>query len=237
MKRAALLFLGLLAATSAMGADVTARIVGGGQVAAGEVLPGGKLLVLECTIPDVDVAWFVNSPGVDYEPAGNRLYIGLPCTDAVLNVNMLAVDFANDKFAAQQVIRYQIDGPCDDGPPPDDDDNPGPDPPPKPTPDVPPDAFGNVGQAVAAMAVQLPNNAQAAANYTKAAKALRTDPGATVNSVSAALALENKTKLDLPAYTETLAFVEAELNKRWPMSMGVLADYYTAVAAGFEAVR
>lgn len=112
---------------------------------------------------------------------------------------------------------------------------PDPVPPPPPIPVVPPDAFGNIGQRVAEWTKELPANAEMGKIYLTHAKALRSNPGTTVNEESSALTAD---LLKLPAYAQYSTYsanVNADLKARWaeaPMSKGVLADYWSCIALG-----
>lgn len=111
--------------------------------------------------------------------------------------------------------------------------NPGPGP--TPAPDVPPDAWDNIGQRVAQWTQGLPSNKELGAVYLKHAKALKTDPSVTVNDVSALLTADLVKVPNYSQYGTFSANLNEDLKKRWnnsPMSRGVLADYWTAIALG-----
>ena len=113
---------------------------------------------------------------------------------------------------------------------------PGPDPLPVPTPDVPPDGFSNIGQRVAKWVAGKPDNAKLGAAYLFAALQLKTNPSMTVNDVTAKLSADASAIPNYATtYSEFRASVNADLAQRWdlsPLTRGMLADYFSAVAAG-----
>lgn len=115
--------------------------------------------------------------------------------------------------------------------------NPGPGPDPKPPSPVPPDEFGNIGQRVATWSAGLAKRKELAAIYKAGAVRLKTDLQATVNIVTQDMKAQQLAVLG-DAYASYSQFIEklnGDLNSRWPMTKGTLADYCTAVALGLEA--
>lgn len=136
-------------------------------------------------------------------------------------VRTLCVDFESDiydEFEDSFVV----------GPPPAP-----PKPPEPPKPPVPDDAFGNIGQRVATWSAGLPSNAAMAAAYNTAAKQLKTDPSQTIDSVTASLSTALRAVAQFEAYAPVTSQINADLQSRWPLSRGVLADYFAAVSVGF----
>lgn len=113
---------------------------------------------------------------------------------------------------------------------------------PDPTPDdedpsVPDDDFDNIGQRVAKWAKGLKKVQVAATVYKNAAMSLRIDPSKTINDVSEKLISDLKVGVDFESYSKLRANINADLQERWsvsPLSRGVLADYFDAIAAGLE---
>ena len=108
---------------------------------------------------------------------------------------------------------------------------------PSPTPDdsIPEDAFDNLGRRVNQWVSGLPGRKIMATAYKQAASTLRTDPGATIDSASQALVDSLKQSPDFGAYSEVWKQINADLDKRWPMSRGLMADFYDVIAIGMEA--
>jgi hypothetical protein len=111
-----------------------------------------------------------------------------------------------------------------------------PEPPPTPTPEVPSDAFDNIGQRVANWAKGLPSNKQMAAAYRKC-QPLLTESNQTINEITVFLLAELDKVPSIDRYAEVRANINADLRQRTGMPRGVLADYYSALAAGFEGAK
>ena len=111
------------------------------------------------------------------------------------------------------------------------DPNPGPDPKP-----VPPDEFGNIGQRVALWSTGLTKRKEVAAIYRAGAVRLKDDLKATVNIVTADMKDKQASTLGAAysSYADMFSKINADLNSRWPMTKGTLADYCTAIALGLE---
>lgn len=107
--------------------------------------------------------------------------------------------------------------------------------PPGPTPGpVPTDAFDNIGQRVAEWTKGLPVNDKLSKIYLDAAKSLRSDPRVTIDEVSLKISNSVKAIPEYTQYTNYIKGVSDDINKRWPLSKGVLADYWTAIAVGLN---
>lgn len=107
-----------------------------------------------------------------------------------------------------------------------------PEPPKPPAPDVPPDQFDNIGQRIAAWAKTGTINPTIGKIYLDAAKALKSNPATTITDQTQIIANALKALPEYSKYVEFTNGLNADLAKRWPMTKGVLADYYTAVALG-----
>lgn len=208
--------------------------------------PHSKLIAtLEHDAPEgsqVKYSWDV-SDGVDYERVGDRLFLWAPPGEHDLSASLIWVKF--------EIITIEVDGEpkeirnlidfgqqqhrasfsVGEPEPPEP-----PDPPDPPAPDVPDDQFQNIGKRVALWATGFDEAGEVAEAYRDAASSLRTDPQSTVDSVSADLISSLKDDVDFDAYASEIGTnINADLQERWPMSKGVLADYYDAVAVGLEA--
>jgi hypothetical protein len=112
--------------------------------------------------------------------------------------------------------------------------------PPAPEPDIPapgpmpPDAFDNIGQRVAKVTAGLPKRVEVAGVYRFGAKQLREEPLTTVNSAFDRIFAERASILgsDFEKYKPFVELISNDVKQRWPMSKGVLADYFDAVAVG-----
>uniref|UniRef100_UPI0035699054 hypothetical protein n=1 Tax=Stieleria sp. TaxID=2795976 RepID=UPI0035699054 len=144
-------------------------------------------------------------------------------------VTLFCTDFENQK---QQLVDIVIneDVTPEPEPEPDDPDPPGPEP-----DNVPADDFENIGQRVAKWSAGIANRADYAIAYEAAATRLRSSPSDTVDDVGKKLVADLQAVASFDKY---LPAVGAKLNEdiqgRWPLSRGVLADYYTAIAVGFR---
>lgn len=141
-------------------------------------------------------------------------------------VEVLCIDFSKNIFLKETKVVELSPAPEPDVP------TPGPD---VPTPDIPTDAFDNVGQRVFKVVKGLPNNLQIRTIYKAASDKLKSDPTMTINESSVYIANE---LLKIAGYTTTykdfIKFVNDDVVKRWPMSRGVMADYWLAVSNGFK---
>lgn len=109
-----------------------------------------------------------------------------------------------------------------------------PEPPPEPdTPDVPEDEFGNIGQRVANWAIGVENPKDFGQVYADGAKTLRTSPGATIDSVALSMRESFQSLDGYAQFVPVAKKVQTDLEGRWPLSRGVLADYYDAISRGF----
>lgn len=158
-----------------------------------------------------------------------------PSTYAVLAqgrvwIRVVCIDFIKNIYTDEET-EFTIGPPLPPTPP-----TP-PDPPIPPTPDVPSDPFDNIGQRVATWTKGIASNPMIGAIYLRHAKNLR---GADLNTTITEEG--NKLKAELNAvpgyttqYTAFITGVNADIQARWqttPMGKGVLADYWTAIAAG-----
>lgn len=107
--------------------------------------------------------------------------------------------------------------------------------PPGPSPDVPADPFDNLGQRVATWAAGLEGRGSAAAVYRAAAKSLRENPSKTIDDTGADVVKGLNEAINYASYATLRAHINADLQARWPLSRGLMADYYDAIAAGLEA--
>lgn len=116
-----------------------------------------------------------------------------------------------------------------------------PDPPPQPPGPVPSpipvDEFNNIGQRVATWSANLPQKNVVGALYHKYATRLRSDP--TVGTINDAVALLNQDKVtslgtDNVFWMEFMTKLNAELQSRWPMARGTLADFWDRVGVGLS---
>jgi hypothetical protein len=105
---------------------------------------------------------------------------------------------------------------------------------PKPNPTVPTDQFDNIGQRVDALTKGLTNNRVISKLYSDLAKELRDTPVMTVTEANVKL---KNGLLALPNfeadYGKVRDLINTDITKRWPMSKGVLADYWEAISKGF----
>jgi hypothetical protein len=140
-------------------------------------------------------------------------------------VDLIAVDFPKNILVIDQtvVIIEPIVPPEPPKPP---------TPPVPPTPTVPEDAFDNIGQRVAQWSKAGTINQAVGKIYLDAAKALKSNPATTITDQSQVISAALKALPEFPTYQEFANGLNADLSKRWPISKGVLADYYAAVALG-----
>jgi hypothetical protein len=142
-------------------------------------------------------------------------------------VDVLCIDFSKNIFIKETKI-------VELSPAPEPDPKPDPDVP-TPNPDVDTDVFDNIGQRVAAVTKRLPNNLQIRTIYKTASDKLKSDPSVTINDSATYIAGE---LLKINGYTEQykefIKLVNDDIAKRWPMSRGVMADYWLAVSKGFK---
>ena len=111
-------------------------------------------------------------------------------------------------------------------------------PPPTPPPSpVGPDVFDNIGQRVSVWSSSLPRRAEVGAIYRAASVSLRSDPGTTIDSVSARLVSERAKLLgaDSEKYVDIVGRLNADLKSRWSSisNRGTYSDYLASIAAGF----
>ncbi|WP_372897346.1 hypothetical protein [Stieleria sp.] len=156
------------------------------------------------------------------ERGGYRAY-----TTAEAWVTLFCTDFANQK---QQLVDIVINEDVEPEPEPDDPD------PPTPAPDnVPEDDFGNIGQRVAKWSAGVANRIDYAIAYEAAATRLRSSPSDTVDDVGEKLVADLQAVASFEKYLPAVGVkLNEDIKGRWPLSRGVLADYYTAIAVGFR---
>lgn len=134
-------------------------------------------------------------------------------------IKVIGIDFETKKFLNEE-ITYTLQPLVP------------PEPPAPPAPTVPTDVFDNIGQRTALWTVGLPRNAEIGKIYQDAAYNLRFNPNSTITEES------NKTLLALravPDYDKYAAFatnLNTDIAKRWPLSKGVLSDYWKCVGLG-----
>lgn len=144
-------------------------------------------------------------------------------------VRITAIDFDKKIYIDEERLVKASTPPEPDVP------NPKPDEP-TPNPTVPTDQFDNIGQRVAALTKGLSQNKDIAKIYQTLATELRTNPTLTVTEANTKL----KTAIsDLPEnfdtnYSKVRDLINSDITKRWPMSKGVLADYWEAISKGFN---
>lgn len=147
-------------------------------------------------------------------------------------VRITAIDFDKKIYVDEErLVKASTPDPDVPGPQPKPDD-------PKPNPTVPTDEFDNIGQRVAALVNGLSQNKEIAKIYLEASKELRTNPAITVTEANTKLRVA---LLALPENFETKYgkvrdLINSDITKRWPMSKGVLADYWEAISKGFNPV-
>lgn len=143
-------------------------------------------------------------------------------------VDVTCIDFERQFFDQSQFVIDVGDSP-DPEPEPDPDEPDNPDP-----PDVPDDAFDNIGKRVAAAAIGKPSNESIAKIYKKWAEAVVSDPTLTVSSASGGLV---KDLAVVPGYSEAYAdvreLINTDVKARWPLSKGVLSEYWMSISRGF----
>jgi len=124
--------------------------------------------------------------------------------------------------------QFVLEIPEGDGPGP----GPGPDPGPDPLP-VPDDAFDNIGKRVAEWTAGLNNREAIGRAFLETAEFARSTPSATINGVQQVLADKLASVPEYSDQYDTFRLnLSTDLQQRWPLRRGVLADYYDAVAAG-----
>lgn len=104
-------------------------------------------------------------------------------------------------------------------------------PPIPPKPSVPEDAFGNIGQRVETLAKALPSNQLVGKAYIDAAVSL-SNTSATVNEVGTQLGTALTAIPNYDKYAEVSKLVNTDLASRWPLTKGILSDYYKCIASG-----
>lgn len=143
-------------------------------------------------------------------------------------VDVTCVDFAKNIFVMDQVV--VSNGPVVPPTPP----NPGPTPP-NPGPSKPlPDSFENLAKRVNDVSAKLPNTSAVAAAYLASSKSLASNPRTTIDDESKTLAAALVAVPEYSSYKEFSNLVNSDLSKRWPLSRGVLADYWKTIAIGLN---
>jgi len=160
---------------------------------------------------------------IETEAGGYRVF-----STGRLKSSSFGTDFDARK---QTLLRIEINpdpGPDPPGP------DPGPDPPgPEPNPDVPEDDFDNIGRRVNQWADGLLERDAYAKAFRTAADCLRNNPSGTVDSCNTKLSEAIKAASSFAQYSAAVGSnLSEDLDDRWPLPRGVLADYYDAVAAG-----
>ncbi len=109
-----------------------------------------------------------------------------------------------------------------------------PKPPEPPTPEVPADSFGNIGQRVAEWSKSLPSRKLVGEAYLRNAVLLTSADGRnmTIDDVTKRLGTELLTIPDYPKFATVTSNINLDLATRWPVSKGVLSDYYRCIALG-----
>jgi hypothetical protein len=110
---------------------------------------------------------------------------------------------------------------------------------PDPQPNVPKDDFDNIGQRVAGWASGLPKTKEVSAVYAKYAKELRTNPAMQITQAFSQASAERIALLgaDSTRYNDVTDKINADIKARGAMSKGVVADYFTALAAGYAGAK
>lgn len=145
-------------------------------------------------------------------------------------VRAVCIDFAKNIYTDEEAI-VELGSTPEPVPPP----GPNPPNPPGPSPDVPSDPFDNIGQRVAQWTKGLPANREIGSIYLRNAVNLRTNPGVSINEVSSALTSDLVKVASYSQYATFSSNLNEDLKKRWnnaPMSRGILADYWQAIALG-----
>ncbi len=113
-----------------------------------------------------------------------------------------------------------------------------PEPPKPPVPDVPTDSFDNIGQRVAAWSKGKPSNLELSKAFFKVSGNLKSaEPEQlrlTITEQVNSLNQELKSIAGYSSYQEFIDGYNLDLQKRWPMTRGVLSDYFKAVSVGFN---
>lgn len=232
------------------------------QVQVKEMSPGLVLLPHEIKSDNVSLLWEARSPiDLDFdvietggartlivgqdgqltELAAGRFYelmkfegkAGQTVVASVIEAEVIDGKVQFDRQVWKLKFKSKPDTP-DPEPEPDDPDTPEPD---TPTPDVPEDDFDNVGRRVAKWASGLPRTEEAAKCYRDAAKLLQEDQTITMKNAGIRLSQCLRQKVDMGVFKSVFDNIDADFTQRWsvsPMSRGVMADYYSAIANGFE---
>lgn len=148
-------------------------------------------------------------------------------------VDITCIDFAREIFKTEEVV-LKIPGPMpepDDPEPEPEPDNPDP----GPAPDVPDDAWDNIGKRVAKVSLGLPSNEAMANAYRNASGTLSGNPSVTIPEVAAALSEALKVVPNYQEYRNVVELINSDTAQRWPMTAGVLVEYWAAVALGLKA--
>lgn len=186
----------------------------------------GALLLSADSVPTVQLV------------AAKGLAYGFTGPDGLYLVKVISSD--PTKGLAIEKARVRI-GSEPDGP----DDPDDPDPPPGPNPSVPDDVFDNLGRRVASWAAKVDaahrgKAAELSALYRDTASKLDEGRHATINAAAEVIA-DGRNKIltgaAAAAWGEFNKSLNGDFNKRWPMSRGLVVDYFGAIAAGLGAVK
>lgn len=123
------------------------------------------------------------------------------------------------------------------GNPPDpepDPDNPDPPEPTPPDPDIPDDDFDNIGQRVSTWSKGLPKKEVVAKNFKTYASKLDQGEYISINDASQAMVKARTKDLgsDASKWGEFNQRLNSDFTERWPMSKGVVVDYWKAISVG-----
>ena len=113
-----------------------------------------------------------------------------------------------------------------------------PEPPKPPVPDVPADSFDNIGQRVAEWAKGKSSNLELSKCFRESSDNLKSaQPEQLSLTITDQVNKLNERLKNVAGYGSYKEFIDGynvDLQKRWPMSRGVLADYFKAVSIGFN---
>lgn len=152
-------------------------------------------------------------------------------------VRFLIITVGDDYVVKKKQLTVQFPEPKPNpNPQPDPKPDPTPNPDPVPNPDtkILPKDFDEIAKRVQGWSKGLPKTKEVANNYRAYAALLR-KPQGTVNSISEAMVSARNTLLgDSAPWSPLIASVSTDLQTRWPVSKGVLADYWDCIAAGLD---
>jgi len=134
-------------------------------------------------------------------------------------IKVIGIDFESKKFLNEE-ITYTLQPLVP------------PEPPAPPAPTVPTDVFDNIGQRTALWTVGLPRNLEIGKIYQDAAYNLRFNPNSTITEESNKTLLALRAVPDYDKYATFATNLNTDIAKRWPLSKGVLSDYWKCVGLG-----